>query len=226
MVPYQLSEPTTCHPMPEACSETWPARPVMPELLKTTTLTWPRLTAGFSGLGSADGVNEGVALALWVGWSETVVTSRSVGSPPRVATNATAAIATAMMLSITTGDGIAAPRWLRNRMSDLEAETTRGALTLAGGPEATQPADQERVGLEGLGTVDQGVEDLVVARRGHVELLADRGLLGAGVLPPLPLELEDLAVPIAQGRHRLFGSAVECVRGVHGLTIGRCTTRM
>src|SRR5690606_6510241 len=38
----------------------------------------------------------------------------------------------------------------------------------------------------------------------HVELLADRGLLGAGVLPPLPLELEDLAVPVAEGRGRLL----------------------
>ena len=64
------------------------------------------------------------------------------------------------------------------------------------------------------GTVDQGVEDLVVAGRRHVELLADRGLLGAGVLPPLALELQDLAVAVAQAR-LLRGVAVEGVGGVH-----------
>src|SRR6476620_96775 len=110
------------------------------------------------------------------------------------------AMATAMMLSITTGEGKTTPRSLRGRatVSDLEAEAACGALALTGGAEAAQATDQQRVRLEGLGTVDQRVEHLVVAGRRHVELLADRGLLGAGVLPPLALELEDLAVPFAQ----------------------------
>src|SRR4051794_38816302 len=159
-----------------------------------------------------------VADGLWLGCCfATVVTSRSVGSPPpRVATKAMPAIATAMTLRITTGEGKTAPRCVRIRaISDLEAEATGGALPLAGGPQPAQPAHEQRGGGERLGPVDEGVEDLVVARRGHVELLAHRGLLGAGVLPPLALELEDLAVTLAQVR-RGVGVALECVGGVHG----------
>ena len=37
MVPYQLSVPTTCQPAGVARPPTVPARPVMPELLKTST---------------------------------------------------------------------------------------------------------------------------------------------------------------------------------------------
>jgi hypothetical protein len=33
MVPYQLSEPTTCQPAPCARAAVLPARPLMPELL-------------------------------------------------------------------------------------------------------------------------------------------------------------------------------------------------
>src|SRR6478752_7958300 len=128
------------------------------------------------------------------------------------------AMATAMMLSITTGEGNTTPRWSRGRTSDLEAESTGRALALAGGAQAAQPTDQQRVGLEGLGTVDQGVEDLVVAGGGHVELLPDGRLLGPGVLPPLALELEDLAVPVAQARRRPGVAAVQGVRGIHALS--------
>src|SRR6188472_3480012 len=119
------------------------------------------------------------------------------------------AIATARMERITTGDGNTTPRSSRGRrrpvcsvrpgsgrqgtVSDLEPEPAGGALPLAGGTQPAQPADQQRVGLQRLGAVDEGVEHLVVPGRRHVELLADRGLLGAGVLPPLALEVEDLA---------------------------------
>src|SRR5688500_12873982 len=131
------------------------------------------------------------------------------------------AIAIARMLSITTGDGKTTPRWSRVRgpdtASDLEAEAAGGALALAGGAQPAQAADQQRVDLERLGTVDQGVEHLVVPRRRHVELLPDCGLLGAGVLPPLPFEVEDLAVAVAEARG-LGVVAVEGVRGVHALS--------
>ena len=50
------------------------------------------------------------------------------------------------------------------------------------------------------GRVDQGVEHLVVAGGRHVEQLADGLLLGAGVLPPLALEGQDLAVARRQLR--------------------------
>src|SRR6476620_2145118 len=140
------------------------------------------------------------------------------------------AIAIAMIESITTGGGKTTPRSSRARRgcrlgrragrrvgratgSDLEAEAAGGALALARGAQPAQAADQQRVGLEGLGTVDERVQHLVVARRGHVELLADRGLLGAGVLPPLALEVEDLAVALAERRAR--GVLAGAVEGVH-----------
>ena len=52
----------------------------------------------------------------------------------------------------------------------------------------------ERVCLEGLRAVDEPVEDLEVAGARHVELLSDRLLLGAGELPPLPLERQDVVL--------------------------------
>src|SRR5690349_4882740 len=127
-------------------------------------------------------------------------------------------MATATTLSITTGDGNATPRSSRTRRttgSDLEAEAAGRALTLPRGAEPAQPADQQRVGLEGLRPVDQRVEHLVVAGRGHVELLADRGLLGAGVLPPLALELEDLAVAVTES-----GGPARLAVGVSGAWAG------
>ena len=51
---------------------------------------------------------------------------------------------------------------------------------------------------EGGRGVDEGVEQLVVARGREVEELAHGLLLGAGVLPPLALEGEDLGVAAAQ----------------------------
>src|SRR5215218_3450846 len=125
-----------------------------------------------------------------------------------------AAIATATTERITTGEGRTTPRWVRVRgrrdgevgpmtALDLEAETAGRALALAGGSQTSEPAHEQRVDLEGLGAVDERVEHLVVAGGRHVELLADRSLLGAGVLPPLALELEDLAVAVAQARPNL-----------------------
>src|SRR5690242_11109395 len=116
------------------------------------------------------------------------------------------------MLRIITGDGKTTPRWSRRRISDLEPEPARraGALPLRAHP--AQAADQQGVGDERLGTVDERVEDLVVAGRGHVEGLADGGLLRAGVLPPLALELQDLAVTLTQDRACLALMARLCVR--------------
>src|SRR3712207_1074431 len=139
--------------------------------------------AGLGGLvGSAVGV--GVASgsvdaeAVAVCSREVGVISRSVGSAPRVATKATAAIATAITLRITTGEGNTTPRssrlpgWRNLATSDLEAETTSRPLPLPRGPQSPQSPDEQGVCLEGLGTVDQRVEHLVVAGGGHVELVA------------------------------------------------------
>src|SRR5688500_6108525 len=52
--------------------------------------------------------------------------------------------------------------------------------------------------LQGRRQVDQAIEPLVVRRARAVEKLADRGLFRAGVLPPLPFEVEDLAVAVAE----------------------------
>src|SRR5213075_3033664 len=73
-----------------------------------------------------------------------------------------------------------------------------------------------RVVLEGLRAVDEGVEDLVVPRRAHVELLPDRALLRAGVLPPLALEVEDAAITLRQAARVIGLRGVECVTGDHG----------
>src|SRR4051795_9920787 len=123
------------------------------------------------------------------------------------------AIATARMLRITTGEGKTTPRWSRASTSDLEPEPPGRTHALALRPHPTQTPDQERVLDERFGAVDQCVQHLVVAGRRHVEGLADSGLLGAGVLPPLALELEDLAVALAQPRGRLTARVCGC--GVH-----------
>jgi hypothetical protein len=70
-------------------------------------------------------------------------------------------------------------RWrvARSRRSRL---TSIGSATSASGP------------------VDEGVQHLVVARGAHVEQLADGRLLGAGVLPPLALEGQDLGLPLGE----------------------------
>ena len=49
-MPYQLSDPTTCHPALVARPATVPARPVMPELLNTSTTTLERSITGLAGL--------------------------------------------------------------------------------------------------------------------------------------------------------------------------------
>ena len=79
---------------------------------------------------------------------------------------------------------------------DLEAEPAGRPRPLSLGPHPPEPAHQQGVGNQCLGPVDQRVEDLVVARGRHVEALADRGLLGPAVLPPLALELEDPSVAL------------------------------
>ena len=49
-MPYQLSDPTTCHPALVARPATVPASPVTPELLNTSTTTFERSIAGLAGL--------------------------------------------------------------------------------------------------------------------------------------------------------------------------------
>src|SRR3954451_16377487 len=85
---------------------------------------------------------------------------------------------------------------VRSALGATEAARRAGALARL--THAPQPLHEHRVVGERLGPVDEGVEQLVVARRRHVEQLADRLLLGAGVLPPLALEGQDLALPRAQ----------------------------
>ena len=92
------------------------------------------------------------------------------------------------------------PQWARWARSELDAQPPGAAGALARGAQAAQSLDEHRVGLEGGLRVDQRVEHLVVAGGAHVEELADRLLLGPGVLPPLPFEGDDLAVTVAQLR--------------------------
>src|SRR5918911_4208743 len=81
---------------------------------------------------------------------------------------------------------------VRSALGATEAPRRAGALArLAHAP---QPLHEHRVVSERLGAVDEGIEQLVVARRRHVEQLADGLLLGTGVLPPLALEGQHLAL--------------------------------
>ncbi|VXC43253.1 hypothetical protein ARTHRO9AX_70009 [Arthrobacter sp. 9AX] len=48
--------------------------------------------------------------------------------------------------------------------------------------------------------INEGIEQLIVVRRGEVEKLPDGLFLGAGVLPPLPLQGKHLLVPLTQRR--------------------------
>ena len=109
---------------------------------------------------------------------------------------------------------------------ELDAEPAGRAGALAGGPQPAQPLDEHRVGLERGRAVDEGVEHLVVARGAHVEQLADRLLLGAGVLPPLPLEGEDLAVALAQTQSLSAPSIGAASMGPSGWSLGPILRRL
>jgi hypothetical protein len=87
---------------------------------------------------------------------------------------------------------------LTGRGAGLEAQPPRRAGALARGAQPAQPLDEHRVELQRRRPVDQRVEHLVVAGGRHVEKVADGLLLGSGVLPPLPLEREDLLVALRQ----------------------------
>src|SRR4051812_11040425 len=72
--------------------------------------------------------------------------------------------------------------------SGFLTQTAGRALTLPRATEPTQALHQHRVVGERLRKIDQGVENLVVARRRHAEEFGDRVLLGSRVAPPLTLE--------------------------------------
>ena len=57
-----------------------------------------------------------------------------------------------------------------------------------------EPAHQHRVVRDRLRAVDGAVQQLVIARGGEAEALADRAFLGHPQLPRLPLEIQELAV--------------------------------
>jgi AcrR family transcriptional regulator len=65
--------------------------------------------------------------------------------------------------------------------------------------------DLDALGPQGLLLVGEPVENLVIARRGHIEQFANRLLLGARVLPPLTLEGQDLLFPLGQPVRGLTG---------------------
>lgn len=68
----------------------------------------------------------------------------------------------------------------------------------AGVAESPQPEHEERVVLERGVVADDGIEHLELPGGREVEGLADGGLLGAGVLPPGALEVEDGHVVVGQ----------------------------
>src|SRR6478609_7681949 len=101
-------------------------------------------------------------------------------------------------------------RWSQ---SDVEAEAAGRSRLLPTGAQPPEPADQQRVLGQRRRVVDDRVQNLVVPGRRQVEQLPDRLFLGSCVLPPLPLERQDVAVPT--GQHRIAGLAL-------GLLFGDC----
>src|SRR5665811_2318959 len=83
-------------------------------------------------------------------------------------------------------------------VSAVDTQSARCSRALTRGTHPAQPLDQHGVVGERGGRVDQRVEHLVVPGGRHGEELADRLLLGPGVLPPLPLEGEDLLVAVRE----------------------------
>lgn len=64
--------------------------------------------------------------------------------------------------------------------------------------QSTQTSDPERIVLVGGRTLEQFAEDLVVPIDGEFEALLDERLLGASLMPPRTLELEDRLVTVGQ----------------------------
>src|SRR3954449_8870707 len=122
MVPYQLSEPTTFQPAPCAVPDVRLARPVMPELLNTTTMVSPRSTTTFFFLGGfLVGVAVGVGLGggVGVGDADRVVSEATTCAAcfgcGEVTMNAAPAIATATTAISITRDGATTPRSSRSK---------------------------------------------------------------------------------------------------------------
>src|SRR5947209_12404816 len=82
----------------------------------------------------------------------------------------------------------------------LGAQAAGHPLPLAERPEALEALHQDGVVGDGVRHVDDLVQELVVAGGRHVQGFLDGTLLGAGVLPPEALELEDLPFPLAKVR--------------------------
>ncbi len=74
---------------------------------------------------------------------------------------------------------------------------------------AAQALNQHRRGQKGVLAVDKVVKQLVVARRAHIEELLDGALLGPGIAPPTPLEIQDSGLEVAKSG--LNGRSTHCV---------------
>ena len=70
----------------------------------------------------------------------------------------------------------------------------------AGFAEAAQALNEHRRGLEGIVTIDEVVEQLVVARGGEVEEIFNCSLFRTGEAPPVTFEVEDTSFEVGQGR--------------------------
>jgi hypothetical protein len=106
----------------------------------------------------------------------------------------------------------------RVQSSNLYTESTCRPLPLATRAQAAQSLDQHGIGRERRRRVDERVENLVVARRRHVEQLANGLFLGASVLPPLTLERQYLTIATGQAVGR-FVCVAGSGCGVRGLQV-------
>lgn len=79
--------------------------------------------------------------------------------------------------------------------------STFDPLTPATGAATKQTSDHQWVVLHSLGVFEKVLEDLIVPGGRQLEPLADERLLGTGLSPPTPLEVEDRSVALGD-RHR------------------------
>src|SRR6476661_4134260 len=108
-----------------------------------------------------------------------------------------------------------------------EPEAIGGAASSADLPDPPQPPHEHRVVLERVRTVDDPVQQLVVARGGETEPLADRSLLRDVQPPRLPLEVQDRARSVIQTALVGIGCAslAHVPRGSHPIPPGSSTAR-
>jgi hypothetical protein len=91
--------------------------------------------------------------------------------------------------------------------SPLETQRPLEPLTAARGAIAPEALDEHRVVGEGIGIIDQTVQDLIIPGRRHTQASPDRTTLRPRLLPPAALEVEDGPLASDEPRFRRVAHA-------------------